>query len=168
MKKVLLILLGGLLAACAGMGPEQRGEVAGKLADDAGWRRDVLDGGPFALAVFAPPALRQADMLTVYIEGDGFAWVDARTPSFDPTPRDPVALRLALGDPDGHAVYLARPCQYVTGADRRNCGKKYWTSHRFAQETVDAASLVVDRLKQRYHASSVMLVGYSGGGRWRR
>lgn len=164
MRITLFFLVGILLVGCAEISPEQRRETSEKLAYDAGWRREVLDGGMFALAVFTPPALQQADTLTVYIEGDGFAWVDSRTPSFDPTPRDPVALRLAMLHPGGHAVYLARPCQYVTDEARRNCGNKYWTSHRFAPETIDAANRGIDQLKRRYRAGRIVLVGYSGGG----
>lgn len=118
----------------------------------------------FSLAAFVPLTLTQAETLTIYIEGDGMAWVDAYTPSFDPTPRDPVALQLALRDPSGHAVYLARPCQYVTGNDRHHCEMKYWTGHRFAPEVIDASNQAIEQLKQRYHAKTLVLVGYSGGG----
>ena len=146
------------------LSPEQRRTASEKFATDAGWQREVLDAGEFVLAAFIPPTLKQADTLTVYIEGDGMAWVDAHTPSFNPTPRDPIALQLALRDTSGHAVYLARPCQYVTGTDQHNCENKYWTSHRFAPEVITASNQAIDQLKQRYRAKKLVLVGYSGGG----
>lgn len=100
--------------------------------------------------------------LTVYIEGDGRAWADKHTPSFDPTPNRPVALQLALQD--SHGVYLARPCQFATGTHWRNCNNRYWTSHRFSAEVIAATNEAISQLKQRYGSSTLRLVGYSGGG----
>jgi dienelactone hydrolase len=108
--------------------------------------------------------LQRTTVLTVYIEGDGLAWINGSTPSLDPTPLNPLALRLALRDPSGAAVYLARPCQFVTGAQRRGCQRKYWTSHRFAPEVIEASSSAIEQLKQRFAAERLVLVGYSGGG----
>lgn len=152
------------LTACAGVSPEQRHETSEKIAMDAGWQRTALDAGAFSLVAFVPPAMQQVQTITVYIEGDGMAWISRSQPSFDPTPREPVGLRLALRDTSRHAVYLARPCQYVIGDDRRGCENKYWTGHRFAPEVIEASNQAVEQLKQRYHALRVMLVGYSGGG----
>ena len=164
MRVLFLSLAFLFVAGCAFLSPEQRRTAAEKIATDAGWQRDMLDTGEFVLATFIPPTLTQADSLTVYIEGDGMAWVDAHTPSFDPTPSDPVALQLALLDTSGHAVYLARPCQYLMGTNQRNCENKYWTSHRFAPEVIDASNQAIEKLKQRFHAKTLVLVGYSGGG----
>lgn len=90
-----------------------------------------------------------------------FAWISGETPSPDPTPTDPLALKLALAQPDGQAVYLARPCQF-TGAE--TCPQKYWTEARFASEVVSAMNLALDQLKTRFSAKEIQLVGYSGGG----
>ena len=156
-----------LLAGCA-FSPfnslEQRRAQASKLATDVGWQRFTLDAGVFALAAFIPANLIHADTLTIYIEGDGRAWINSTWASFDPTPRDPLALRLALRDPSGNAVYLARPCQFVINENRRNCEAKYWTSHRFAPEVIESGNQAVNILKARYGADKIMLVGYSGGG----
>ena len=82
-------------------------------------------------------------------------------PSTDPTPTDPLALKLALAHPEGQAVYLARPCQF-TGTDR--CARKYWTDTRFSVEVVRAMNLAIDQLKARFSAQEIELVGSSGGG----
>ena len=152
-----------MLAGCMGPGLVERRVASTKVATDAGWRPLRLDGGPFVLSAFAPAQLSQADTLTLYIEGDGLAWIDAVTPSFDPTPLDPLALRLALRQPSGPAVYLARPCQYVAAADWRICERKYWTSHRFAPVVIEASNQAVEQLKRRFGARRLVLVGYSGG-----
>ena len=164
MKFLLSLMLILLLTACVSTDPNQRRLQSEKLATDAGWQRLTLNAGMFSLVAFLPTNQRQAETLTVYIEGDGLAWIDSSTPSFDPTPIDPLALRLAMLDTSGSAVYLARPCQYVSGDDRHGCERKYWTSHRFAAEVIEASNIAVSQLKARYAAKSVRLVGYSGGG----
>jgi pimeloyl-ACP methyl ester carboxylesterase len=101
--------------------------------------------------------------LVVYIEGDGFAYLNATQPAQDPTPVDPVALRLALAHPGaGPVAWLARPCQYT--ADRPTCVPAYWTDARWAPEVVDSAGMALDQLKRDTGAARLVLVGYSGGG----
>lgn len=47
-------------------------------------------------------------MLRVYIEGDRHAWLSRTRLCADPTPHNPVALKLALADPaPGPLLYLA-------------------------------------------------------------
>jgi len=74
----------------------------------------------------------------------------------------PLALQLARAQPSGTAAYLARPCQYL--ATQRNCAQRYWTDARFAAEVVGSLDQAIEQLKTRYTASSLVLVGYSGGG----
>ncbi len=140
-----------------------RRAASARVAADAGWQRLSLSADPFVLAAFVPPLARAGDALTVYLEGDGLAWLDAGTPSEDPTPLEPLALRLALRDA-GPVAYLARPCQYVAGAERRGCTPIYWTTRRFAPDVVRATSAAIDQLKARSGATRLVLVGYSGGG----
>lgn len=45
--------------------------------------------------------------LRIYIEGDGFAWINPYTPSADPTPSETTALNLAQKDPFANVIYLA-------------------------------------------------------------
>ena len=149
---------------CGSAGLTERRAASAKVAAEAGWQQLRLDGGPFVVTALVPANLSRADTLSVYIEGDGLAWLDAATPSFDPTPLDPLALQLALRQPSGVAAYLARPCQYVTSVDWRICQPKYWTSHRFAPEVIEASNQALDQLKQRFGARRLVLVGYSGGG----
>jgi dienelactone hydrolase len=159
-----LFLMALLLNACVSSNPEQRRLQSSKLATDAGWQRLTLNAGIFSMAAFLPANHKQTDTLTVYIEGDGLAWISSSTPSFDPTPINPLALRLALLDNSGSAVYLARPCQYVSGDDRHGCEQKYWTEQRFAPEVIAASNIAVSQLKALYAANNVRLIGYSGGG----
>lgn len=153
-----------LLAACAVLPtPAERRSHADLLAAARDWRAQVIATDSFDLVAYAPAHIKPGDMLTVYIEGDGFAWLSSSTPSADPAPRDPLALRMALAQPHGNAAYLARPCQYVDAA-AIGCKVKYWTSHRFAPEVVAACDQAVEQLKQQFGAGTIELVGYSGGG----
>ena len=103
----------------------------------------------------------QNSVANVYIEGDGRAWLNKRRASLDPTPKNPLALKLAEIDPATNVIYLARPCQYSRGA---GCAQKYWTSHRFAPEVVSAMDKALDDMKHRHQITAFNLIGYSGGG----
>lgn len=161
---LLLTLLLALLTACANLAPQQRRQHADALAAAHGWQKLRLPAGPFILTGYAPADAAPAATLTVYIEGDGLAWLTRAQASDDPTPRRPLGLELALRHPLGAAAYLARPCQYVAEADWPGCEAAYWTSRRFAPEVVEASSRAIDLLKQQAGAQRLVLVGYSGGG----
>ncbi len=163
-RKLSWVLLALTLAGCATHSPEQRRQAAEMMADAAGWQSITLSGDSFMLLAFVPKETHNSDLLTIYIEGDGLAWVTPFRPSQDPTPIHPIALQLALRHSPGAAAYLARPCQYVTGEDWRNCQTAWWTDRRFATEVVQATGRAVDQLKHRFHASNIVLIGYSGGG----
>lgn len=119
-----------------------------------------ISAGTFTLAAYLPPNAQGAGPLAIYIEGDGLAYLGERTVSADPTPDDPLALRLALAHPGGKAAYLARPCQFVASPQ---CRPYYWTYGRFAEEVVDSTNRAVEQLKRRTGSTALILVGYSGG-----
>lgn len=157
------MVLSSAIISCASIPPPgERRDHANTLALAAGWQATKLSAGQFNLLAYAPARIIKTPSLTVYMEGDGFAWISSSMPSADPTPRDPLALRLALAQPDGNAVYLGRPCQYVD-AKRTKCPQRYWMQARFAPEVVDATRLAIDVLKDRFGATRLTLVGYSGG-----
>lgn len=156
------LLLG--LSGCIDLSPKIRWQYAAQLANQADWHKLSLATDNFVLAAYVPKGDAHTDTLTVYIEGDGLAWLSPSQASDDPTPRNPVGLALALQHPSGMAAYLARPCQYVGPSDEKNCRKTYWTDGRFAPEVIEASDQAISILKQRVGASRLVLVGYSGGG----
>ncbi|CUI08835.1 hypothetical protein BN2497_12447 [Janthinobacterium sp. CG23_2] len=158
-----MLLLGSLLAGCAVIDPSARLQQADALARAAGWERRTLPAGDFALTSWSPAAQRAAT-LTVYVEGDGLAWLGASTVSPDPTPVRPVALQLALRHPGGAVAYLARPCQFQAGALPPACRSAVWTDARYSVRVIDSMNAALDQLKQRAGARHLVLVGYSGGG----
>lgn len=156
-----------LLCGCAHAPPDAdaRAATADAIATTAGWQRLRVRTEMFVLAAYAsPPVADTPDVLTVYIEGDGLAWLNVSTASTDPTPLNPLALKLAVRDPGRSVAWLARPCQYTLSDAPPECSIKWWTSHRFAEEVIAASTAAIDQLKRRVNARHIALVGYSGGG----
>lgn len=163
-------LLALALAACASLpDPAERLGSVERLAAARGWQALPLGDGPHALASFGPPPAAPAagthHLLTVYMEGDGLAWLSATRPSPDPTPVHPLALHLALAQPEGTAVYLARPCQYQNQNQNKGgrCTPNQWTGARFSEAAVTATDQALNQLLLHHHARGLHLVGYSGG-----
>jgi hypothetical protein len=104
-------------------------------------------------------------VLHVYLEGDGMAFATRTRPSSDPTPRDPVAFRLACRHPgSGPVLYLGRPCQYVEDADTKGCTEAVWTSDRMSERAVRSTAAAVDQAKLLTGTTRIALYGFSGGG----
>jgi pimeloyl-ACP methyl ester carboxylesterase len=165
MRLFLFVILSIFLSSCLKIPSVQDRHMAAEtMASEAGWQSFIVDTGDFSLTAFAPADLQPYKNLTIYIEGDGFAWATPDTPAYDPTPVNPVALKLALKDSFKHAIYLARPCQYVTAENRRNCHVKYWTNKRFSPEVIGSVNEAITQLMRKYGAQKLILVGYSGGG----
>ncbi|MBF0461602.1 MAG: alpha/beta hydrolase [Magnetococcales bacterium] len=104
--------------------------------------------------------------LTVYIEGDGFAYATRDHVSPDPTPRTPMVLRLTAQNPAGNVAYLARPCMYFDPEHPvSECQNSlWWTTGRFSEAVVTAMDQGLDHLKQMAGAPRLHLIGFSGGG----
>jgi hypothetical protein len=165
-RSLLLVFLCslGLLSACTHLpsGMQRKQQVQSLLATQA-WHWQTLQAGDFSLfAAGSGTVPAQADVITIYLEGDGLAWLNMDTPSDDPTPLNPLALRLAMQQPGGTAIYLARPCQYATPLPLQ-CTPELWTSARFSSTVVNALDEAVSQLKHQYRATHINLVGYSGG-----
>lgn len=161
----LLVLAGCGPAGCA-LTPEGRRATAEAIAADAGLAPRSYRNDPFTLSGW----IRSGGdgPLVVVIEGDGYAWTTRTRPSRDPTPRDPIGLRLAAADPGARVLSLGRPCQYgaangAAGGDAA-CDTRYWTTHRFAPEAIAALDAAVSAAKAETGAHRVVLAGFSGGG----
>lgn len=157
-------LLSGLLAiwlgGCANLDLNQH---ADDMARSAGLQRVQVRTDSFLLTGYY--RMTQPDQpLTVYIEGDGFAWRSRSQPSQDPTPRKALGLALASVDPAPNLLYLARPCQFTPMSANPLCSVAYWTDKRYAEEVVAAMNQAVSQHAERLPGQPLQLVGYSGGG----
>lgn len=151
------------LVGCAG--PEAFGGSRTHViawAGERGFVAQSLNAGPFELLSLR--RLRSGRRLTIYIEGDGAAWLSPYHPPADPTPLRPVALALAAADETASVAYLGRPCQYLDRTALRECSSEYWQRRRFAPEVIHAYLAAIDVIKAAAGAERLILVGYSGGG----
>lgn len=104
--------------------------------------------------------------LHVYIEGDGLPFKNRFQVAQDPSPSNPLMLKLMSLD-SGERLYLGRPCYFTRSlpamADE-TCNEKFWTRARYSEEIVAS---MVDALHQHlvtHPTKGVTLIGHSGGG----
>jgi hypothetical protein len=145
-----------LLGACQHMAPSPDEALR------AGLKMDLVQGGAYKHVTFAN-ASSTATPLYVFIEGDGLPWRSQGTRvSPDPTPRNALALALAIRTP-GSRLYLGRPC-YFAAINDLACSPRVWTSERFSPTVVASMAAVVNRYCVESCRGGVVLIGYSGGG----
>lgn len=156
---LLLIAIAFLLTSCAVNNQHANVEALTKIT---GLTSENLQTKTFVLLALSKTTA-PVNILRVYIEGDGFAWINRTTPSEDPTPHNPVGLKLAAADPSPNVLYLARPCQYVSPMPA-NCTATWWTDKRFSPEVIEAMDEALTIFVKRYPGVQLELVGYSGGG----
>ena len=102
--------------------------------------------------------------MVVYIEGDGMAWISRDQLSSNPTPVQPIALKLASIDTNVNVLYIARPCQYLWPQKMNRCSSRYWSDKRGSEEVISSINQAISIVKQKQNISSIRLIGYSGGG----
>lgn len=156
-----------LLTACSGVpSVEQRIASAEASSEAAGFSAERLLAGSFVLQAFHRGLDPGTENWHVYFEGDGRSFLSSHKLSPNPTPLDPIGLDLALADPAPAVLYLGRPCQYRTKNSHRRCPSRYWSSHRFAGEVVEAAEAAIEGLlaARGRPSTGITLFGYSGGG----
>lgn len=100
--------------------------------------------------------------LHVYLGSDGTPWTKPNQMSSDPTPRNPVMLRLMALDSTA-SVYVGRPC-YHGLPHSLNCHPRWWTADRYSEPVVESLSSVLAQIANEYGKSGIIIFGYSGGG----
>lgn len=148
------LVLVAVVGACS-VKPEWQRVAAG-----AGLNVAWVDTGVFRHLVIANA--HPDRHLRIYIEGDGLPWILERRIALDPTPANPLLLRLMADDAHA-AVYLGRPCYFGT-ATSDSCEPALWTVERYADSVVRSMCDAANQLSLERQARSVALIGYSGGG----
>jgi hypothetical protein len=155
------LILGSLIfiASCVST-PTERFD---QFAIDAGLFRSIIKSESFNNVLYSKhslTALRDQPILHLYLGGDGTPWITPNHKSGDPTPRIKTGLNLMLVDPSP-SIYLGRPCYHQLIPDK-NCGPKWWTSHRYADEILQA---MIETIKSISSPNQTLrLFGFSGGG----
>lgn len=122
----------------------------------------IVPGNGFQHVVYANRRPGHADMVHVYLEGDGSPWIGERRISRDPGPRKPLMLKLMALDSTA-SLYLGRPC-YHGFADRSPCNPALWTHGRYSSPVIDAMAQALQRIVAEQRYAHLVLIGYSGGG----
>jgi hypothetical protein len=151
-----------LLSGCQSVSLSGRHDAAQKIAAAGNMTKIAVAAAPFELTGFERLSAKGAPV-TLYIEGDGLAWLSKTQPSLNPTPTMPTALELAAIDTSPNVIYLARPCQYSGRLDGQPCASTYWMGSRYAPEVLQAYNHALDGIIKRTSATGFHLVGFSGG-----
>jgi len=133
-----------------------------KIAKSAKFEKTYLKTKYFTLAAcyrFDKPG----EPVNIYIEGDGNAWISRARLSNNPTPREPLVLKLASIDTNANVAYLARPGQYLE-QEKLNIDSCYWSDKRFSEEVIASMDEAVSELAKLAKTDKINLIGYSGGG----
>ncbi len=135
---------------------------AERIAQRGGLESIVLPGTVFSHRAFV--RARAGDgLLILMVDGDGSPWTrDGMRVASDPTPRVPLALKLAAETPYP-VLYLGRPC-YFRLQRQAPCSARNWTSDRYAADIVASMVAAADSYIEAHGVRRVLLVGYSGGG----
>lgn len=164
-KSAALLCIALILGACSNSASiSSRKNLATDITHDTALKPEIINAAPFALTSYKRINAPSSQTANIYIEGDGLAWLSRSTPSSNPTPSDPIALRLASVDPSQNVIYLARPCQYSGRVDGKPCEQKYWMSSRYAPEVLNSYNTALNSIKNQYGFTSFNLIGFSGGG----
>jgi len=158
-KKIFILFIAFLFIGCSKYSLENRINLAQDIAQNSHFESRNIETVSFTLKTYSKVQDKTLP-LKIYIEGDGFAWIDRYTLSPNPTPINPVALKLASLDPYKNIAYIARPCQYISA---KNCSKEYWSNKRFSQDVIYSMSQAISILKKQTHSKKIELIGFSGG-----
>ncbi len=154
-RVVLLLTVMLCLAGCTSLAEE-----FARKASMLNMKREVMTGLPFQHVVYFKKGY-SSKTLHIYLDGDGTPWIVGR-PSDDPTPRNPLLLKLMALDP-APAAYVGRPC-YHGLKSIGDCSSHYWLKDRYSEEVVTSLKVVVKRLLELGNYEQIAWFGHSGGG----
>ncbi len=113
-----------------------------------------------SLVIYQKGRLVDGEPIHVYLDGDGTPSLRYGRIATDPTSRDRVILDLMDVDATS-AILVGRPCYY---GRNDGCDPALWTTGRYSQEVVDQIAAAINAVVRPYPASTVIVIGYSGGG----
>ena len=156
-RYLFLIFITAVMTACAT--PAQRMD---DTATRLGYTRTTATGPVFPEVIYAHNLSSGGRILHVYLGGDGSPWQHRYWGSRDPTPRNPVMLKL-MALYYAPSIYLSRPC-YDGYAKQAPCNPLLWTQARYSSRVVNNMAVVLRKWMKSGNFKGAMLFGYSGGG----
>jgi len=142
----------------------ERHKNAEVIASQVDLKIEGIEAERFLLTTYHKGLGNPDKNLVVYIEGDGNAWNSKYRLSENPTPKNPLALKLAAKDTADSILYIARPCMYLEQKLMQDCPARFWSSHRYSEEVISSINQVINWATGISPTNSLTLVGYSGGG----
>ncbi len=143
---------------------DERYTIVHTIASEANLSLEKRTSSDFFLTTYHKGLNISDKNLMIYIEGDGSAWDKKNRLSKNPTPKNPLALKLAAKDSADSILYIARPCMYLKQEQLQDCPEKFWSSHRYSEEVISSINQVINSAVELSSTKSLTLVGYSGGG----
>lgn len=159
------------------------------LAQQTNFTPSITNTSRFPIQIFIQN--QNTKHAIIYFEGDGLVINKYGDVALNPTPTDPMALRLAAVDirPLTKLV-VNRPFHYVIGDNSRHCEPykgvaihdikgglpqsrdallrnddvaKYWTTARYSPEVIQSIYEAIKQCQQKFRFETIELVAYSGG-----
>lgn len=135
-------------------------EQFARKATELNLKREVVTGSRFQHVLYIKTGTL-SKTLHVYLDGDGTPWVADR-PSDDPTPSNPMVLKLMVLD-RAPAVYVGRPCYHGARAIGA-CTSRFWLKDRYSEDVVVSLAAVIKQLLDQGNYKNIAWFGHSGGG----
>lgn len=155
MKNIVILISIFLLNACTPKHME-RIRTADNIAAHNSLQKKYIQAGDFTLTSYQKINNPIGDYY-IYIEGDGIV-TRGQAISDDPTPINPLTLKLATLDPRSNVIYIARPGQYT---EKEEVSSDYWNLARYSGEVIDSLNQAINQIADK---KKIHLIGYSGGG----
>ena len=157
------LLAAVMLTACIPYSQKSRLNTAQRISGEALLIRVDMHTPSFPATLFED-IKSKGDTATLYIGGKPLSHTPVKGAVYNPTPRDPVGLRLAAADKTGgNIAYIAPPCTYLTLEAMDKCDKTIFADHRYSEKVLQGYDHILARYRNRYDISGFHLVGYSGG-----
>lgn len=124
----------------------------------------IVPADPFTLQAFER-GHKKYTTAVLYIEGDGLPYATRKVMNFNPSPADPIGLRIAAQDGSPNVMYLARPCHYRQGyqGNEDKCPAVFTGEARYSEAVIHGYMNALDNIKAYHDLTGFELVGYDGG-----
>jgi len=129
-----------------------------RIAERSALTDETVSGSPFLHRVLSGEGDKRGSNLHVYLAGDGVPWRSGHRVSVDPSPRNPIMLKMMALD-EKSRVYVGRPCYHQVKDPR--CVPALWTDSRYSEEVVASMDAVISRYADSFQG--IVLFGHSGG-----
>jgi hypothetical protein len=133
-----------------------------KIAKSAKFKKTYLETKNFTLLSYYR-ITKPGEAINIYIEGEANTRQNRKHLIKDPTPKNPLTLKLVKIDPSPNVAYLARSGQYVKGK-KLPLDPAYWSDKRFSSEVITAMNAAVGQLARYANTDKINLIGYADAG----